>query len=209
MSTISSGISTQPAPTTRVQNPKSALKVEDFINMMVTQLQYQDPLEPAKNDQLLAQMSQIGQLQSAQTTQDTMKDLVLQNNIGAASNLIGKSIEGVDTEGEKVDGVVQSVRVEKGSVFLELSSGKKLALANVTEVADDGAGRAVNTPTNGASTATGTGSTGATNAATVTTAPVPQSRLRLVPVDAATLEQFIGPIINRTSASGTAVANPG
>ena len=44
---------------------KMVLKAEDFIKMMVTQLQNQDPMEPAKNDELLAQMSQIGQLQSS------------------------------------------------------------------------------------------------------------------------------------------------
>ena len=32
------------------------LKSEDFIKMMITQLQNQDPMEPAKNEELLAQM---------------------------------------------------------------------------------------------------------------------------------------------------------
>src|SRR5262245_59397869 len=41
----------------KIQSKHSALKAEDFINMMVTQLQNQDPLEPAKNSELLAQMS--------------------------------------------------------------------------------------------------------------------------------------------------------
>ena len=63
MSTINALNSTASA---RTANPKGQLKVEDFINMMVTQLQNQDPLEPAKNEQLLSQMSQIGQLQSQQ-----------------------------------------------------------------------------------------------------------------------------------------------
>ena len=44
---------------------KMSLKTEDFIKMMITQLQNQDPMQPADNNQLLAQMSQIGQLQSA------------------------------------------------------------------------------------------------------------------------------------------------
>ena len=49
---------------TQIKSSKNQLKTEDFIKMMVTQLQHQDPLEPAKNQELLAQMSQIGQLQS-------------------------------------------------------------------------------------------------------------------------------------------------
>jgi flagellar hook assembly protein FlgD len=33
---------------------KMALKAEDFIKMMITQLQNQDPMEPAKNEALPA-----------------------------------------------------------------------------------------------------------------------------------------------------------
>src|SRR5688572_24133198 len=88
------------------------LKTEDFINMMITQLKNQDPLEPAKNQELLAQMSQIGQLQSQSMLTDSLKSMVLQNNLGAAGNLIGKMVQGKNARGEDVDGLVSSVRVE-------------------------------------------------------------------------------------------------
>lgn len=116
-------------------NPKSQLKVEDFIKMMVTQLQNQDPMEPAKNEQLLAQMSQIGQLQSQQALQTSMTSLVLQNNIGSASNLIGKTVEGLDgASGATISGKVKSVRVEKGNVVLELEEGLKLPMSQVSQI---------------------------------------------------------------------------
>src|SRR5947208_3096796 len=89
------------------------LKSEDFIKMMVTQLQNQDPLEPAKNDQLLAQMSQIGQLQSSTDLQASLKGLVLQNSLGAAGNLIGKNVQGLDDQNNDARGVVNSVRVQQ------------------------------------------------------------------------------------------------
>ena len=76
---------TSTASPNQVQNGKGFdLKAEDFIKMMITQLQNQDPMEPAKNEELLAQMSQIGQLESSTQLQDSLKSLVLQNNIGAA-----------------------------------------------------------------------------------------------------------------------------
>ena len=56
------------------------LKPADFIKMMVTQLQNQDPMQPACNSDLLAQMSQIGQLQSSTTLQDSLKTMTLQNH---------------------------------------------------------------------------------------------------------------------------------
>lgn len=111
------------------------LKTEDFIKMMITQLQNQDPLEPAKNQELLAQMSQIGQLQSQTLLQESIQGMVLQQSLGSAGNLIGKLVAGTDDQGEQTVGLVSSVRVEGGQVFLELDSGKRLSLARVTQVA--------------------------------------------------------------------------
>lgn len=111
------------------------LKTEDFIKMMITQLQNQDPLEPAKNEQLLAQMSQIGQLQASSQLQESLKGLVLQDNIGAAGNMIGKFVTGLDERGKSIQGLVTSVRVEGEQVFLELDTGHSLALTSVTAIA--------------------------------------------------------------------------
>ena len=110
------------------------LKSEDFIKMMITQLQNQDPMEPAKNEQLLAQMSEIGQLEASTSLQDSLKGLVLQNNIGAAGNLIGKMVQGADERGDKIDGVVTSVQVQDGNVALELDTGKHLAMDHVISI---------------------------------------------------------------------------
>lgn len=119
---------------TQVPSPKFQLKAEDFIKMMITQLQNQDPMEPAKNEQLLAQMSQIGQLQSSTQLQESLKTLVLQNNIGAAGNMIGKTVHGLDERGEDVNGVVTSVRVESDQVSLELDNGKTLSMSRVVSI---------------------------------------------------------------------------
>lgn len=126
----------QSAPSANQLRGKSfALNTEDFIKMMITQLQNQDPLEPAKNQELLAQMSQIGQLQSQTLLQESIQGMVLQQNLGAAGNLIGKMVQGQDEHGEEISGLVGSVRVEKNEVFLELDNGKRLSLAKVTEIA--------------------------------------------------------------------------
>ena len=128
-------VATSTAPGAQLKGKNSALKTEDFIKMMITQLQNQDPLEPAKNQELLAQMSQIGQLQSQTLLQESLQSMVLQQNLGAAGNLIGKVVEGVDDAGEPVDGLVTSVRVEKSGVLLELDNGKRLALGKVSGIA--------------------------------------------------------------------------
>ena len=121
--------------TNQVKNSKQELKTDDFIKMMITQLQNQDPMEPAKNQELLAQMSQIGQLQSATLLQESLKGLVLQNQIGSAGNLIGKMVKGMDDKNQNINGMVSSVRVQDNQVYLELDNGKTLQLGRVTEIA--------------------------------------------------------------------------
>src|SRR3954471_7763118 len=128
-------VSTAPSQN-QVRSRKSQLNTDDFIKMMLTQLQNQDPLEPAKNQELLAQMSQIGQLQTSTQLQDTLKGLTLQNQLGAAGNLIGKLVQGIDSNNENVVGLVDSVRVENNEVFLELDSGKTLPMGNVVAIAN-------------------------------------------------------------------------
>src|SRR5438270_10638056 len=125
-----------------ITSSKHQLNTDDFIKMMLTQLQNQDPLEPAKNQELLAQMSQIGQLQTSTQLQETLKGLALQNQLGSAGNLIGKLVQGLDGNNDSVVGLVNSVRVENNQVFLELDSGKTLPMANVMAIAAPAANRA-------------------------------------------------------------------
>jgi flagellar basal-body rod modification protein FlgD len=120
---------------TSTLNKSLDLKPDDFIKMMITQLQNQDPMQPADNNQLLAQMSQIGQLQSATSLQQSLQGLVQQNQIGAAAALIGKSVQGLDDNDDPVTGTVTSVSVGKNSVDLELDNGTKLPLTKVTTIA--------------------------------------------------------------------------
>lgn len=134
MSTTSGVTETSSSSTSTISNPKSQLTSDDFINMMLTQLQNQDPLSPQDSSALLTQMSQIGQLQSSNELSTSLKSMVTQNQIAAGGNLLGKMVEGQDSHGEKITGLVTSVRVIKDTVSLELDNGQELAMNNVTNI---------------------------------------------------------------------------
>lgn len=139
MSQISSGLNSSVGASGGASGASSVgggfnLKAEDFIKMMITQLQHQDPMEPAKNAELLAQMSQIGQLQSATTLQGSLESMTLQSNLSSAGNMIGKHVAGLDGDGAPIDGLVTSVRVEGNDVWLELDTGNTVRLDNVTAI---------------------------------------------------------------------------
>jgi len=123
-----------PASTAKSSSNPYNLGTGDFVKMMITQLQHQDPLQPESNDQLMSQMNQIGQLQSNSMLQDTLKSLSQQTQIGSASNLIGKMVQGTDQNNNAIHGVVNSVKLQSDGVSLELDNGQSLSLARVTAI---------------------------------------------------------------------------
>lgn len=163
MPSISSSTSSVYQPSTPPANPGSSLKSEDFINLLITQLKNQDPMQPMKNEDLLQQVSQIGTLQSQNALQQSLSDMVLQNQISNASAMIGRKVSGLDGTGEEINGVVTTVRVVDKKVVLELDNGKQLPLSRVTDVAAARVAQAGGTGSNA-----GTGSTTAASIASAT-----------------------------------------
>src|ERR1700722_17978665 len=116
MSAINSLIPTSVANGTTTATPTNSfnsLSPADFVNMMVTQLENQDPLDPTNSQDILSQMSSIGQLQSSTELQTTLTNMTLQNQITTASSLIGKTVQGNDATNQPATGSVQSISVSQ------------------------------------------------------------------------------------------------
>ena len=128
-------------------NANLNLTPTDFLKMMVTQLQNQDPLNPTSSSDLLAQMSQIGQLQSTTSLQSSLTSFGLQTSISSASSMIGKTVQGLDSNSNTVSGTVTSVQVASGNVSLSLDSGTTLPLSSVTSISPGPTGTTATTAT--------------------------------------------------------------
>lgn len=63
----------------------STLDVNDFLSLLVTEMQYQDPLEPTDNSQYIAQMATFSQVEATKEMLDTATRQT-------ASNLVGKTV---------------------------------------------------------------------------------------------------------------------
>lgn len=59
-------------------NPKAELNQEDFLKLLLTELQYQDPTEPMDSKAMLEQTSMLSQLSMQQKTNDVMTQLANQ-----------------------------------------------------------------------------------------------------------------------------------
>lgn len=75
MSTGKSGSKSSTGTTGSSKGASSTLDKNQFMQLMVTQLKYQDPLNPSDNQQMAAQMAQFSSLESMQNIQTSMEKL--------------------------------------------------------------------------------------------------------------------------------------
>ena len=126
------GNSTSSAPTNRFAD----LSSEEFMRVLFTELQNQDPLKPQDSSKMLEQLSSLRNIESQLTLQRDLKALVTQNQIASAGNLIGKLVQGLDDANNQVIGQVTAVRVEGEDVLLQLDTGQQLNMRRVTAIAE-------------------------------------------------------------------------
>ena len=103
----------QPATTQTSENKRGEMGKDEFLQLMVTQLKYQDPLNPADNQQFLAQMAQFSALEQ-------MQNLNTSYTATKALSLVGKYIEGTINQNgsaQDVKGDVESVRIFGSNAF--------------------------------------------------------------------------------------------
>jgi len=133
--TSTSGATSASNTTSTSNSSLNSLTSSDFLQLMITQLQQQDPLDPTDSNQMLSQISEISQLQSSTQMQQSLSSLTLQQSIGAGGNLVGKSITGLPTTGSTpVTGNVTNVQVINQAVYLGLDNGATVAMSNVTQI---------------------------------------------------------------------------
>jgi len=112
------------------------LSSEEFMDILISELKNQDPLDPQDTTKLLEQLSSLRTIESQTNLQDKLENLVEQNQVSAASNMIGKVVQGVDSTNTNSTGLVVSVRVTQDGVFLELDNGRSMEMSQVTAITD-------------------------------------------------------------------------
>jgi flagellar hook assembly protein FlgD len=99
--------------------------MEDFLKLMIAELQNQDPLNPMDNSELVGQISQMREITATDKMTETLDTVLLGQNISSATNLIGAEIDAISDDQQKVSGVVERVSVSDGQPKLHLDLNPK------------------------------------------------------------------------------------
>lgn len=111
-----------------VGNSFNDVDMDDFLKLMIAELQNQDPLNPMDNDELVAQISQIREVGATEKLTQTLDSVLLGQNISSATNLIGAEIDAISDDNQRVTGVVERVSVAEGQPKLHLDLNPKAVL---------------------------------------------------------------------------------
>lgn len=95
MSTISSVSSTASSSTTSSTTASTMLGQDAFLEILMTQLQYQDPLDPMETNEFMSELAQLTQVEVLNNISTSLDSLISANEssgLSRWSDLIGKSI---------------------------------------------------------------------------------------------------------------------
>ncbi len=112
----------------------SALKSEDFVKIMFTELGNQDPLKPNDSQALVEQMANLRSIQSDLDLSRKLESLVNQNQLASAGGLIGHTVSGLDTDNQRLTGVVKSVLKTADGAVLGLEDGSRIPFERVDQM---------------------------------------------------------------------------
>ncbi|MBI1303941.1 MAG: hypothetical protein GC172_09160 [Phycisphaera sp.] len=92
-----------------IKNRFNEMSSEEFMKIIFTELQQQDPFQPNDSSALLEQLNSIRSIESDISMGKQLESIVFQNQLASAGNLIGKRISGLTADNERVAGQVKSV----------------------------------------------------------------------------------------------------
>jgi len=126
-SPIATAASAGASASTASGNPTSILGQNDFLKLMVAQLQAQNPLEPGNANEFVNELAQLTQVE--QTT-----NLANASELSGAVQLIGRTVSYNSASGGPTTGTVQSVQSDASGTTVTVEGVPGVTLASITDV---------------------------------------------------------------------------
>lgn len=134
-SSVSGASSTSTTTSSTDHDAFAELGTQDFLELIIAELQNQDPMNPTDTSDMLNQFNQIREIASNDNLSSTLEGVMLGQHMSTASSLIGKLVEGLTDDSEKIIGQVDAVQVDDGEPSL-LVGGSYISLDNVFQIID-------------------------------------------------------------------------
>ena len=98
----------------------STVGKDDFLKLLVTQLQHQDPLNPIQDKDFLAQLAQFNALEQLQQLNAKVEAFNASQDVMLAGGFLGKTVDFRDSTGSQQTGQVSRVAWDTGAPKLTI-----------------------------------------------------------------------------------------
>ncbi len=110
---------------------RAGLSQEDFLQVLLTQLTFQDPLEPMDNGEFMAQFAQLTALQQTQELSDKVDGVLSLQSSSQAVSLVGREVE-VRTETSREFGKVSAISFPNGRPEISITTSAGIPITGIT-----------------------------------------------------------------------------
>ena len=114
------------ADTAGVQN--KTINQQDFIRLFVSELQYQDPMQPLDNSQFLLQLSQFESIELQGETNQGIQDMLTMNSSAQSVTLLNHPVQVLGSGGDTTTGKVTAVNYTTNGVELSVTDSNSGAV---------------------------------------------------------------------------------
>ena len=124
------------------QAMKQQLDKDDFLKLLVTELQHQDPTNPMQDREFIAQMAQFSSMEQMMNMNKSMESIVDKFNFQTTYGLLGKNVELISqgteegAEPKTVNGVVKSVS-RNGSEVSVMVNGETYPISEIKTISNE------------------------------------------------------------------------
>lgn len=126
---------TTPTPSSSTKGTGPTLGKDDFLKLLVGQLQNQDPMQPTDDQSWITEMAQFSQVEQTANVADSTNKILSSLDATRALSLIGHKVAYSDASGNAQMGVVDRIELSaSGSATLDVSGQSGIATTAVSEV---------------------------------------------------------------------------